>query len=177
MSVKCLQFCRWTVFKISVDELSCRWTVSIPQISPEMQLFTKETAESAAFVLTAVDNKLWNWNLCNPMCCDHASSASKQLAKRKRQWYIGNLKNNLEGTLTRHTFGVQIIPGGHFGQGRVMMTYMANVTLGYKIVLSQRRKKTWPDWDSNSGPLAYRASTLTTELASHTVDLWQFPTD
>ena len=35
-------------------------------------------------------------------------------------------------------------------------------------------KSTWPDRDSNPGPLAYRASTLTTELPSHTVDLWQF---
>ena len=33
-------------------------------------------------------------------------------------------------------------------------------------------KSTWPDRDSNSGPLAYRASTLTTELPSHTADLW-----
>ena len=34
-------------------------------------------------------------------------------------------------------------------------------------------KSTWPDRDSNPGPLAYRASTLTTELPSNTVDLWQ----
>ena len=33
-------------------------------------------------------------------------------------------------------------------------------------------KSTWPDRDSNPGPLAHRASTLTTELPSHTVDLW-----
>ena len=31
---------------------------------------------------------------------------------------------------------------------------------------------TWPDRDSNPGPLAYRASTLATELPSHMVDLW-----
>ena len=30
LSVNCLQFCRWTVFKMCVGELSCRWTVSIP---------------------------------------------------------------------------------------------------------------------------------------------------
>ena len=36
-------------------------------------------------------------------------------------------------------------------------------------------KSTWPDRDSNPGPLADRASTLITELPSHTVDLWQFP--
>ena len=36
-------------------------------------------------------------------------------------------------------------------------------------------KTTWPDRDSNPGPLENRASTLTTELPSHTVDLWQFP--
>ena len=33
-------------------------------------------------------------------------------------------------------------------------------------------KSTWPDQDLNPGPLAYRASTLTTELPSHMVDLW-----
>ena len=32
-------------------------------------------------------------------------------------------------------------------------------------------KSTWSDRDSNPGPLAHRASTLTTELPSHTVDL------
>ena len=33
-------------------------------------------------------------------------------------------------------------------------------------------KSTWPDWDLNPGPLAYEiASTLTTELLSHMVDL------
>ena len=32
-------------------------------------------------------------------------------------------------------------------------------------------ESTWPDRDSNPGPLAYRASTLTPELPSHTVDL------
>ena len=37
------------------------------------------------------------------------------------------------------------------------------------------KKSTWPDRDSNPGPLADRASTLTTELPSHTVELWQFP--
>ena len=36
-------------------------------------------------------------------------------------------------------------------------------------------KSTWSDRDSNPGPLAYRTSTLTTELPSHRVDLWQFP--
>ena len=36
-------------------------------------------------------------------------------------------------------------------------------------------KSTWPDRNSNPGPLAYRASTLITELLSHTVDPWQFP--
>ena len=30
VTVNCLQFCRWTVFKNHVGELSCRWTVSIP---------------------------------------------------------------------------------------------------------------------------------------------------
>ena len=34
-------------------------------------------------------------------------------------------------------------------------------------------KRKWPDRDSNPGPLADRTSTLTTELPSHTVDLWQ----
>ena len=29
VSVNCLQFCRWTVFKNRVFELSCQWTVSI----------------------------------------------------------------------------------------------------------------------------------------------------
>ena len=39
--------------------------------------------------------------------------------------------------------------------------------------LSEGRKKhTWPDQDSNAVPLAYRASTQTTELPSHTVSLW-----
>ena len=33
-------------------------------------------------------------------------------------------------------------------------------------------KSTWPDQDLNSGPLAYRANSLTTELLSHMVDLW-----
>ena len=32
-------------------------------------------------------------------------------------------------------------------------------------------EKTWPDRDSNPGRLAYRASTLPTELPSHLVDL------
>ena len=36
----------------------------------------------------------------------------------------------------------------------------------------RRGKSIWSDQDSNLGPLAYRASTLTTELPSHTVDLW-----
>ena len=31
---------------------------------------------------------------------------------------------------------------------------------------------TWPDWDSNPRPLTYCASTLTTELPSHMVNLW-----
>ena len=34
------------------------------------------------------------------------------------------------------------------------------------------RKKSWPDRDSNPGPLAYRASTLPTELQNHLVVLW-----
>ena len=38
--------------------------------------------------------------------------------------------------------------------------------------LSQGRKSTWPDRDSNPGPLAYHASTLITELPSNAVDLW-----
>ena len=33
-------------------------------------------------------------------------------------------------------------------------------------------KSTWPDRESNPGPLVYRARTLTTELPSHTVDPW-----
>ena len=33
----------------------------------------------------------------------------------------------------------------------------------------------WPDRDSNPGPLAYRSSTLTTELPSHMVSQVQFP--
>ena len=44
LSVNCLQFCRWTVFKMHVGELSCRWTVSIPIVQPEkiyiLKLFT-----------------------------------------------------------------------------------------------------------------------------------------
>ena len=36
-------------------------------------------------------------------------------------------------------------------------------------------KSTWPDRDSNSGPLTYRGSALTIELQSLTVDLRQFP--
>ena len=35
-------------------------------------------------------------------------------------------------------------------------------------------KRTWPDQDSNPWPLAYGVSTLTTELPSYMVDLWQF---
>ena len=46
----------------------------------------------------------------------------------------------------------------------------------YRSVTGEE-KSTWPDRDSNPGPLAYRASTLTTELPSHTVDLRQFPPD
>ena len=38
--------------------------------------------------------------------------------------------------------------------------------------MSQGREKSWPDRDSNPGPLAYRASTLHTELPSHMVVLW-----
>ena len=50
------------------------------------------------------------------------------------------------------------------------------LTLDYIQALCHKGgKSTWPDWDSNPGPLAYRASTLTTELPCHTVDLWQFP--
>ena len=36
-------------------------------------------------------------------------------------------------------------------------------------------KSTWPDRDSYPGPLAHCASTLTTELPNHAVDLCQFP--
>ena len=43
------------------------------------------------------------------------------------------------------------------------------------ILVSQGEKSTWSDWDSNPGPIACRESTLTTELPSYTVDLWQFP--
>ena len=39
------------------------------------------------------------------------------------------------------------------------------------VEMSQGRKKSWPDRDSNPGPLAYRASTLPTELPSHLVVL------
>ena len=35
-------------------------------------------------------------------------------------------------------------------------------------------KSTWSDRDSNPGLLAYPANTQTTELPSHTVDLWQW---
>ena len=41
--------------------------------------------------------------------------------------------------------------------------------------MSQGRKKVHgPIGDSNPGPLAYPASTVTTERPSHTVDLWQW---
>ena len=40
---------------------------------------------------------------------------------------------------------------------------------------SRAGKKSWPDRDSNPGPLAYRASTLPTEIPSHIVVLWHFP--
>ena len=36
-------------------------------------------------------------------------------------------------------------------------------------------KKTGPDWDSNPGPLAYRARNPPTETLSHPCDLRQFP--
>ena len=45
----------------------------------------------------------------------------------------------------------------------------------YAHEMSQGRKKSWPDRDSNPGPLAYRASTLPTELPSHLVILWHVP--
>ena len=38
-------------------------------------------------------------------------------------------------------------------------------------VVTGEEKSTWLDQDSNPGPLADRASTLTTGLPSHTVDL------
>ena len=41
LSVNCLQFCRRTVFKMRVGELSCRWTVSIPKYHTLFVIFEK----------------------------------------------------------------------------------------------------------------------------------------
>ena len=41
------------------------------------------------------------------------------------------------------------------------------------LIMSQGRKKQMAQPGLNPGTLAYHASTLTTELPSHTVDLWQ----
>ena len=40
--------------------------------------------------------------------------------------------------------------------------------------MSQGKKSRWPDWDLNPGTLTYSTSSLTTELPSHTVDLWHW---
>ena len=49
--------------------------------------------------------------------------------------------------------------------------HITNEEVLRKIQVSQGRKKSWLDRDSNPGPLAYRASTLPTELPSHMVVL------
>ena len=38
----------------------------------------------------------------------------------------------------------------------------------------REKKSRWPNWDLNPGTLAYSTSSLTTELPSHTVDLWHW---
>ena len=49
------------------------------------------------------------------------------------------------------------------------------VNLSSLLSITGEEKAHGPNRYSNQGPLAYRASTLTTELPSHTVDLCQFP--
>ena len=64
--------------------------------------------------------------------------------------------NKVMGQVTEFSWCVQRLPGVH------------------KLATKCHRggKSTWPDQASNPGPLADCASTLTTELPSHTVDLW-----
>ena len=49
------------------------------------------------------------------------------------------------------------------------MTILLTVSGFYPLLI------TWPDHDSNPGPLEHYASTLTTELPSRMINLWQFP--
>ena len=64
-----------------------------------------------------------------------------------------------------------------FGSPTGNRTPVSRVTGGdtYHRQCHRQGKRTWPDRDSNPGSLAYRASTLTAELPSHTVSPLQFP--
>ena len=72
LSVNCLQFCRWTVFKMRVGELSCRWTVSIPH-KPRVYLRNR----SAPAV------NCWVINHCLEVNCKE-----DQITSAQREWFI-----------------------------------------------------------------------------------------